>query len=114
MALRAAPTILVAVLLHALAFVVWDVGSRPPSQLLRDIGDTFSRARRASLARLRSGLWRFALGWAFLLAGATLMLGATVVDIRIEFTVLEVIAILSGLLVEALVGPAVRTHLFNR
>ena len=114
MALHAAPAILVAILLHALAFVIWDVGSRPPSQLLGDIGDAFSRTRRSSPGRLRSGLFRFALGWTFLLAGASLMLSATIVNIRLEFTVLEVIAILSGLIVEALVGPAMRAHVLNR
>ena len=54
------------------------------------------------------------LGSAFLLCGATLMLSATIVDIRSEFTVLEIIGILSGLLVESLVGSKIRTHLFSR
>lgn len=100
--------------MHALAFIIWDVGSRPPAQLLDDVGDAFAHARHASLGRLRSGLWRFALGWALLLCGATLMLSVTIADIRTEFTVLESVAILAGLFVEMLLGPALRSHLFNR
>lgn len=101
-------------LLHAIAFIIWDVGSRSPSQLLDDVSSAIAQARRRSPRSLRTGLWRLVLGSAFLLCGATLMLSATIVNIRTEFTVLEIIGILSGLLVESLVGSKIRTHLFSR
>lgn len=92
-----------------MAFIIWDVGSRAPGQLLRDLRAGFSSRRT-----LAAGLWRFALGAVVILAGALLMLGVTVVDVRLEFTVLEAIAIVSGLSVEALVGSTIRTHISAR
>lgn len=104
---------LTAVVLHAMAFIIWDVGSRPPTQLLDDVRKAFAFGTPDSLRRLRSGLWRFALGWAVLLAGATLMLSVTVVHIRTEFMILESIAVVAGLLIEMLVGARLRSRLFD-
>jgi hypothetical protein len=87
-----------------MAFIIWDVGTRPPGQLLHDIGGTLRW----------SGLWRFLLGLIVLCAGAALMLSVTLVDIRHEFLVLETIAIAAGLLVEMLVGTTVRAHIYSR
>ena len=89
--------------MHALAFVIWDIGSRPPSKALAD-----TRAAFATLAAFGRLLWQFVLGCVVLVAGALLMLSVTLVDVRREFTVLETIAIAGGLAIEMLVGPAVR------
>ena len=96
-------------MLHALAFVIWDIGTRTPAKLLGDFRDA-----SASLPIFARALWRFVLGLVVLLAGATLTLSVTVVDVRRDFTVLEGIAILAGLLLEMLLGPSLRRHLARR
>ena len=83
---------------------MWDVGSRPLTRLLADLRTGFS-----SFRTLAYGIWRFLLGAVILAAGALLMLSVTLVDVRREFTVLEGIAVLSGLLVESLVGSTIRS-----
>ena len=95
--------------MHALSFIIWNIGSRPPSQLLAD-----TRAALATVATLRRVLWQFVLGCAVLVSGALLMLSVTLVDVRREFTVLETIAIAGGLAIEMLVGPAIRTAIAQR
>ena len=87
-----------------MAFIIWDVGSRPPTRLLQDLRNGFS-----SFRTLAYGIWRFVLGAVILAAGALLMLSVTLVDVRREFTVLEGIAVICGLLVETLVGSAIRS-----
>lgn len=96
-------------MLHALAFIIWDIGTRAPVKLLADFRDAC-----ASVPVFARALWRFALGFVVLLAGATLTLSVTVVDVRRDFAVLEGIAILAGLLLEMLLGPSLRRHLARR
>ncbi len=72
-------------------------------QLLKDLG-TFSWR----------GLWHFVLGLVILIAGAALMLSVTLIDVQREFTVLELIAVVAGLLVETLLGTTIRAHLRSR
>jgi hypothetical protein len=72
-------------------------------QLLRDLG-TFSWR----------GLWHFVLGFVILIAGAALMLSVTLIDVQHEFAVLELIAVVAGLLVETLLGTTIRAHIFSR
>lgn len=86
-----------------MAFIIWNVGTRPPIQLLRDLG-AFSW----------SGLWHFVLGLVILVAGAALMLSVTFIDVQHEFAVLELIAVVAGLLVESLLGTKIRAHLYSR
>ncbi|MGH7716471.1 MAG: hypothetical protein ACREML_10800 [Vulcanimicrobiaceae bacterium] len=86
-----------------MAFIAWDVGTRPPMQLLKDISAFSWR-----------GIWHFALGLVILIAGAALMLSLTLIDVRHEFAILEAIAIVAGLLVETLVGTTIRVYLYNR
>ena len=50
-----------AILFDALAFVVWDIGTRPPDQLARDVTASLGSPRT-----IASGLIRFALGAALL------------------------------------------------
>jgi hypothetical protein len=100
---RIAPFVFAAILLHAMAFILWNIGTRPPAQLIRDIGKFAWR-----------GLWHFVLGFVILIAGAALMLSVTLVDVQHEFAVLELIAVVSGLLVETLLGSTIRAHLYSR
>ncbi|MBV8530369.1 MAG: hypothetical protein JO104_03555 [Candidatus Eremiobacteraeota bacterium] len=106
---RVAPVVAVGVLCHALAFIVWDVGSRPPGKLIADLGAGFKSPRM-----LVKGVWRLAVGWLVLLIGALLILSVTVDQIRTEFSVLESGAIVAGLLIEALVGDPVRAQMLRR
>jgi hypothetical protein len=86
-----------------MAFIIWNVGTRAPMQLLRDLGAFSWR-----------GLWHFLLGFVILLAGAALMLSVTLIDVQHEFAILELIAVVAGLLVETLLGTTIRAHLFSR
>jgi hypothetical protein len=95
--------------LHGLAFLIWDIGTRAPAKLLADF-----RSACASLRAFARALGQFALGLVVLFAGATLTLSVTVVNVRRDFEVLEAIAIIAGLLVEMLVGPPLRRHLARR
>jgi hypothetical protein len=97
------------VTLHALAFIVWNVGSRSPARLVVDI-----RGSLRSPSEITKGLWRFLLGLVLLVAGALLMLSITIVDVRTEFLTLETGAILVGLLVEMLIGDPIRAHITTR
>ncbi|HTX03985.1 MAG TPA: hypothetical protein VMD07_09915 [Candidatus Acidoferrales bacterium] len=86
-----------------MAFIIWNVGTRPPLQLLHDLGKATWR-----------GVWHFALGFVILIAGAALMLSVTLIDVQHEFAVLEVIAVVAGLIVESLLGTNIRAHLYSR
>lgn len=96
-------------MLQALAFIIWDVGTRAPAQLVVDLYGGL-RSRRI-FAR---GLWRFILGLLLLASAALLLLTLTIVDIRREFFALETGAIVAGLLVEMLVGAQIRKALESR
>ena len=72
-------------------------------QLLRDVGHLSWR-----------GAWHFVLGFVVLVAGAALMLSVTLIDVRHEFAVLELIAVVAGLLIESLIGTTIRAHLYSR
>ncbi|MGD0052261.1 MAG: hypothetical protein ABSD03_10665 [Vulcanimicrobiaceae bacterium] len=91
----------VAVVLDVVAFVVWDVGTRAPLDLITDV-------RRAVAARrgLLAGSARFAVG-AVLLLLAGLIAGPAMPDQR-TFTLLETGMLIAALLVEQLIGPDLR------
>lgn len=90
-----------AIVFDALAFVVWDVGTRPPLALVRDL----ARGVRVPPVLLRGAL-RF-------LAGAGLLLLAAAVarpgmpTLR-AFTLIETGMLIAALLVENLIGPDLR------
>ncbi|MGA3036889.1 MAG: hypothetical protein ABSE64_05330 [Vulcanimicrobiaceae bacterium] len=86
-----------------MAFIIWNVGTRPPMRLLRDLGKITWR-----------GAWHFVLGLVILIAGAALMLSVTLLDMQHEFTILELIAVVAGLLVESLLGTTIRAYMYNR
>ncbi len=72
-------------------------------QLLKDLGAFSWR-----------GLWHFVLGFVILIAGAALILSVSLIDVQHEFAILELIAVVAGLLVETLLGTTIRAHLFSR
>jgi hypothetical protein len=91
-----------AIALDALAFVVWDVGTRPPLRLLRDL------ARGARVPRaLGRGLLRFLTGAGLLALAAVIVRPAT--PGPHEFTVIETGMLIAALVVEALIGTDLRT-----
>jgi hypothetical protein len=90
-----------ATLLDALAFVVWDVGTRPPRRLLHDV---VTGAREP--ARLRAGLIRFCIGF-LLLVLAGLVARPALPTLR-TYTVMETAMLIAALIVEQLVGDDLR------
>jgi hypothetical protein len=94
----------VAIVFDALAFTVWDVGTRPPTQLVRDI----VRGVRTPRPLVR-GLIRFALGFALLFLAAAIARPA-MPTLR-TFMLIETGMLIAALLVENLVGPDLRRRL---
>jgi hypothetical protein len=93
-----------AILFDALAFVVWDVGTRPPQRLA---GDLVAGLR--SPRRLLTGLLRFGIGAGLLVLAIVVALPA-IPSLR-AFTVLETGMLIAALLVEALIGEDLRRAL---
>ena len=94
----------VAIVFDALAFTVWDVGTRPPLQLARDI----VRGVRIPKVLVRS-LIRFALGIALLFLAAEIARPA-MPTLR-AFMLIETGMLIAALLVETLIGPDLRRRL---
>jgi hypothetical protein len=93
----------VAIVADAGAFMAWNLASRSPVQLARDVAAGISRPTVAIRA-----LVRFVCGLLLLAAGAALLLPLTL-QVR-TFTVLETWTVLTGLLVEQLIGSDLRTR----
>jgi hypothetical protein len=84
--------------------MAWNLASRSPGQLVRDIGSGLSHPAVALRA-----LVRFSAGLLLLASGAALLLPLT---IQIQtFTVLETWTVLTGLFVEQLIGADLRSRL---
>jgi hypothetical protein len=81
--------------------MLWNLASRSPARLARDVAGGITRPGIAARAILR-----FVTGLLFLAAGAALVLPLTI-QVR-TFTVLETLTVLTGLLVEQLVGGDLR------
>jgi hypothetical protein len=94
----------VAILFDALAFVVWDIGTRPPSRLARDVAGGLRNP--AILAR---GIIRLAIGAALLFLAAVVARPA-MPTLR-AFTLIETGMLIAALLVETLIGPDLRRRL---
>jgi len=90
-----------AIIFDALAFVVWDVGTRPPLQLVRDIAHGVRIP-----AVLGRGTLRFLTGLALLFLAA-LVVRPGVPTLR-AFTLVETGMLIAALLVENLIGPDLR------
>jgi hypothetical protein len=93
-----------AIVFDALAFVVWDVGTRPPLQLVRDV----VRGARIPTILVR-GLLRFLTGL-LLLFLAAFIVRPGVPTLRV-FTLVETGMLIAALLVENLIGPDLRRSL---
>jgi hypothetical protein len=92
-----------AIIVDAGAFFFWDLASRSPLNLARDLAAGASKPASA----LR-GLARFTGGLLLLVAGAVLVLPLAI-QVR-TFTVLEIWTVLTGLLVEQLIGSGTRAR----
>lgn len=90
-----------AIVFDALAFTIWDVGTRPPMRLIRDVARG-ARNRRA-LAR---GCLRFAIGLALLILAA--LIARPAMPTMRAFTVIETGMLIAALLVESLIGTDLR------
>jgi hypothetical protein len=91
----------IAIVFDALAFVVWDVGTRPPLQLARDM----SRGARVP-AKLARGIVRFLIGCGLLFLAA-LVARPGMPTLR-AFTLIETGMLIAALIVENLIGPDLR------
>jgi hypothetical protein len=93
-----------AIVLNGLAFIVWDVGTRPPLSLARDV----ARGMRRPNVFAR-GFARFFIGCGLLTLAADIARPA-IPTLR-AFTLLETGMLIAALLVENLIGPDVRRRL---
>lgn len=91
-----------AIVFDALAFTIWDVGTRPPLQLVRDV----ARGARAG-GSLGRGLVRFAVGLALLVLAA--FIARPAMPTMRAFTVIETGMLIAALLVEQMVGTDLRS-----
>jgi hypothetical protein len=90
-----------AIIADAGAFLLWNLASRSPARLVRDLATGFSRPSTALLAVARTTG-----GFTLLVIGAALVLPLSI-QLR-TFTVLETWTVLTGLLVEQLIGADLR------
>ncbi|MDB5041777.1 MAG: hypothetical protein JWN27_2503 [Candidatus Eremiobacteraeota bacterium] len=90
-----------AIVFDALAFVVWDVGTRPPLRLAHDV----ARGARVPRSLLR-GVARFFAG-AGLLVLAGVIARPAMPSVR-AFTIIETGMLIAALLVEQLIGNDLR------
>ncbi len=89
-------------MLDALAFIVWNVGTRTPLALLTDLRQGL-RDRRV----LGIGIISAIVGLVFIVA-ATVLLAPAIADPPRELSVAELLTFLVALLVEILIGEDVR------
>lgn len=90
--------------LDALAFIVWDVGTRPPLRLASDAARAIRIPRSLAL-----GLLRFVVGGALLFAAADVARPG--MPTMAAFTFIETGMLVAALLVEQLIGPDLRRAL---
>ena len=90
-----------AIVFDALAFTIWDVGTRPPLRLMRDVADGV-RVPRV----LAQGVLRFLVGIGLLYLAA--LVARPAMPTMRAFTLIETGMIVAALLVEQLVGPDLR------
>ncbi len=91
-----------AIVLEALGFIVWNIGTRSPLGLLRDIGAAFRDARK-----LFAGVICAIVGFIFISAATVLMLPVLALP-DVDFLPAEILTLLVALTVEHLVGSDVR------
>jgi UPF0716 family protein affecting phage T7 exclusion len=91
----------VAIVVNAAAFVIWDVGTRPPLRLVADI-----RAGLRDPRRRIAGIVSFVAGALLLLVGGRLV--ASLTGRSADFDILELLMLISALAIEQLIGPDLR------
>jgi len=91
-----------AIVLEALAFALWNVGTRSPIAFMRSVAAAF-RQPRALLAGTLAAL----IGFIFIAAATVLVLPA-IVDVDVEFIPIELGTLLVALVLEQLVGNDLR------
>lgn len=91
-----------AIVLDALAFMVWNVGTRTPLALLADMRRGLSDRRVLGI-----GIVSTIVGFVFIMA-ATVVLFPTIANPVRDLSVFELLTFLVALLVEVLVGDDVR------
>ncbi len=96
-----------AIVFDALAFTIWDIGTRPPLRLMRDVANGVRVPR--VLAR---GVLRFLIGFGLLFLAAVVARPA--MPTMRAFTLIETGMIVAALLVEQLVGPDLRRASVHR
>lgn len=89
-------------MLDTLAFVIWNVGTRSPVALARDI-----RASLGEPRKMFAGATRFVIGAIFMTAATVLMLTA-IADPFADFLPAELFTLLVALAIEHLIGNDVR------
>ncbi|GAC1411746.1 MAG: hypothetical protein NVSMB64_21720 [Candidatus Velthaea sp.] len=96
-----------AIVLDGFAFILWDVGTRPPLTLARDLvaGARSSRIFSRALGRFLIGLTALSIA-----AAVT----APVIARFRDLTIIEFWTLIAGLLVEQLVGPDIRARIARR
>jgi hypothetical protein len=82
--------------------VVWDIGTRSPLRLAADV-----RAGLRKKSAIAAGAARFAIGALALLASAAI---SAPLASRVDFTIVEVWALVTALLLEQLIGPDLRAR----
>ena len=98
------------VIVQAFAFIVWDVGTRAPEKLFRDVAAGFRRG--ASTLR---GVRAFILG---AVATAVAQLGLGLAERNIDslgvLLGIEILVVCAALVIEMMIGPLVRARLASR
>jgi hypothetical protein len=93
-----------AIVFDALAFTIWDIGTRPPLRLARDVAGGV-RVPRV----LVRGLVRFLIGFGLLILAA--LIARPAMPTARAFTLIETGMLVAALIVEQLVGPDLRRRI---
>jgi hypothetical protein len=91
-----------AIVLETLAFIVWNVGTRSPIGVLRDVRGAFRDGRK-----LFAGIVCTIVGFIFIVA-ATVLVVPICADPDVDFLPLELFTLLVALAIEHLIGNDVR------
>ena len=95
-------------MLETLSFIVWNIGTRSPIALIRDIAAAIGDSRK-----IVTGLARAVIGFIFISAAVVLLLPA-LVDPVVDFLPAELLTLLVALAIEHLIGNDVRALVGSR
>jgi hypothetical protein len=97
-----------AIVLETLSFIVWNIGTRSPIAVIRDIAAAIGDSRK-----IVTGLARAVIGFIFISAAVVLLLPA-LVDPVVDFLPAELFTLLVALAIEHLIGNDVRALVGSR